>query len=939
MARVLGKSLFSLTAAATFLLPRCASAVAQAAPEEVWVSDSEGVDSDDMEVADGTEQLPYKTIQFGIGKVAVGGTVKIMAGVYDEGETSGGGHSNRVSITKKVTLEGVDGKDNTHIVGFRDFINGGTLGCCKSSVRCVWIDRENADGTVLKNLTIRDGGANTADGSSVARYSGGGVQGTTATGASSAASFTSSWLVDCVVSNCAAGSGGAINGVNAIRCLISDNIAPSYGTGARCGWLVHCLVTDNKTTNTGGRGAVYYCHMVNCTVANSIGTKAYGIQSSWIHNTISFNNAGANVNGLYGSMNSYTSATGGYLYDPDNGDFRLAPGTAAVGGALVEYLSLASLPTGVSAYTDYAGGEIDSEAETCDAGCMQGAVREDEKTVTIVAANGGIAVTGASVGENTIAVGDTLTFSPAAGTRPCTGVSVNGVDYLFDESPSINVTITSDFASSTTISAIYTKNWYVDANAENDEGTGFRPGDPKKHLSSVLPLTSSGDTVHAAAGRYEEGHTKLGSGRLCRGYVKNGVTLVADEGPEKTFIFGAASDDPEDSYGLGLGTNGMACVCIADKGHVKGFTLTGGHSDYATSESVGLDSIIYAGGGVVGAASASRDTQYVEDCIVSNNCASYGAGGARVNFIRCRVLENKALNNGGGAVYSWAYGTVFDKNRQGTSTSEGTCRSITKLFGCTIGPANLSLDGTKTNRAVSAVSGPTGQFHGCIFMGGMNDGGRKTFDTPSTYCIFAAGRDSFPTNEGCTVVSLASIRDTFDADLRPIAGKCIAADAWDAADFETYASARLSTGFDLSGAPRARNGRIDIGALESDPKPWYGKLLDGKGKCITVTEADAAVTNIASGVTLQDGMAVSLTWSSAADDALRTGHVRVTGEGTLTVTKDGEPYATYTEADGEVEFSFAATGRSAALQFSFAGEGAADVYSFSSPIGTMLPLR
>ena len=149
----------------------------------------------------------------------------------------------------------------------------------------------------------------------------------------------------------------------------------------------------------------------------------------------------------------------------------------------------------------------------------------------------------------------------------------------------------------------------------------------------------------------------------------------------------------------------------------------------------------------------------------------------------------------------------------------------------------------------------------------------------------------------------------------------------------------LSTGKDLYGEPRMRNGRYDIGALESDPKPWYGKLLDGKGKYVTVTEADNMVTNIANGVTLQDGMAVSLTWSSVADDAIRMGHVRVAGEGTLTLMKDGEPYATYTEADGEVEFSFAATGNSAALNFSFEGEGSADVYAFSSPMGMMLILK
>ena len=109
------RTLLFLLAASAFLSPLSVLAVAQA---EVWVSDTLG--SDDEEIADGSEDYPYKTIQKGIDKVPVGGTVKIMAGVYDEGETYAGNTSNRVNITKMVILDGVDGKDVTHIVGAKD---------------------------------------------------------------------------------------------------------------------------------------------------------------------------------------------------------------------------------------------------------------------------------------------------------------------------------------------------------------------------------------------------------------------------------------------------------------------------------------------------------------------------------------------------------------------------------------------------------------------------------------------------------------------------------------------------------------------------------------------------------------------------------------------------------------------------------------------------
>ena len=82
-------------------------------PSEVWVSVERG---DDIE-GDGTYEHPYYTIQTGVVAVAAGGTVKILRGTYDYGECYDGAHTNRVVIDKRITLDGVEGKDVTHIVG------------------------------------------------------------------------------------------------------------------------------------------------------------------------------------------------------------------------------------------------------------------------------------------------------------------------------------------------------------------------------------------------------------------------------------------------------------------------------------------------------------------------------------------------------------------------------------------------------------------------------------------------------------------------------------------------------------------------------------------------------------------------------------------------------------------------------------------------------
>ena len=936
-------ALLVVTAAIAVSIPMSAFADA---PSEVWVSDSLG--SDDDSIADGTEQHPYKTIQKGVNMVASAGKVWIEPGVYDSGSTnitrtSSGTtatDNSRVAITKKVFLESTGGKEVTHIVGYRDFEGGDTYGRGANAIRCVYVTT-GANGGFIKGVTFRDGATRAENKGS---GWGGAVGGPNLT--TSGKNTATFCLVDCVVSNCAANSGGGLDGVTAVRCLISENFASSYGSGTRFCNLVNCLVLSNRNSST-SYAAVAGGKSVNCTVVGTRSGQGFGRANSatsgeaTIYNCVSFNNAAADRSATTVNNSYSTSDDANMLYDPGNGDYRLMAGSVAVGGGLTEHLSVITLPSGVSRYIPYGGSEIDSGSETCDAGCFQGAVSPEVKAVTIEAENGGLSVTGGVVGENVLEPGTSITISESGiGTRPCVGFTINGTEHLFADTPSITFTADEVAASERgfAIVAIYTKHWYVDANAADDSGSGFRAENPKKILSSVLPLASNGDTVHAAPGRYDEGSSVVSSTRLCRALVKEGVTLVADDGPETTFIIGAPAPEPLDSHGLGLGTNAMGCVYVAKNAYVKGFTLSGGHTDYSTKDA-DVASIAYAGGGVLGGTEGNRQYQYVVDCIISNNCASHGGAARAANLIRCRVFENKALTSGGATVKCWAYGSVFDRNRTGTTSSDSSCRAVTRLVGCTLGPVNLTLDGATTNRAVGAVSGDTSQIHGCLFLGSVFCNSSVIPTTPLTYCVFTGGRSNFPTNEGCVVVSAAVSRTLADKDLRPTAFQGNPAfDGWDSDSLAAkYGS--VSHDYDLSGEARVKNGRPDIGALESDPKPLYGKLLDGKGRQIVVTDADVGVTNIANGVTLQDGMSVALTWTAPADGVPRTGHVCVSGSGTLTVTVDGEPYATYTAEDGEVEFSFAPAGRSASMGFSFAGEGSADVYGFSAVAGTVILLR
>ena len=77
------------------------------APEVVWVKADKAAFEAQGIIGDGTEANPFNTIQAGVDTVAVGGTVKIMACTYDYDGQFDGDHTNRVTISKRVVLDGV----------------------------------------------------------------------------------------------------------------------------------------------------------------------------------------------------------------------------------------------------------------------------------------------------------------------------------------------------------------------------------------------------------------------------------------------------------------------------------------------------------------------------------------------------------------------------------------------------------------------------------------------------------------------------------------------------------------------------------------------------------------------------------------------------------------------------------------------------------------
>ena len=135
----------------------------------LWVDKEIGDDS----TADGTETLPYRTIQAAVNAAASGTRIHVKKGVYDEEGGSYQGCSNRVQIVNKtIRLIGVDGAAETTIKGAKDQTTLGAAsmpGCGGAAMRCVLASDSKGQ---IQGFTLSEG--RTADSSGIAEGQRGG---------------------------------------------------------------------------------------------------------------------------------------------------------------------------------------------------------------------------------------------------------------------------------------------------------------------------------------------------------------------------------------------------------------------------------------------------------------------------------------------------------------------------------------------------------------------------------------------------------------------------------------------------------------------------------------------------------------------------------------------------------------------------------------------
>ena len=233
----------------------------------------------------------FHTIQGGVNVASDNDTVLVTNGVYDIGEAripiDNHFSMNRVLITNNITLQSVNGRDLTFIVGEPDPTTGSNgvgavRGVCMTANAILdgftvtngytqslsWDLDESGGGVLVLNESGVVSNC-TLIGNAAHKQGGGAYSGT---------------LHNCVLSGNSANAGGG--GFYAIfnSCLLTGNTAINGG-GVSGGELNNCTIRDNRATKDGGGG--YYAEMHNCVLSGNMADEfGGGVNNSVLGNCV-----------------------------------------------------------------------------------------------------------------------------------------------------------------------------------------------------------------------------------------------------------------------------------------------------------------------------------------------------------------------------------------------------------------------------------------------------------------------------------------------------------------------------------------------------------------------------------------------------------------------------------------------------------------------------
>ena len=278
-------------------------------------------------------------IQDAVDAATNGDLVLVTNGVYQTGGAGTGAfsiESNRVAVTKPVTLQSVNGAAVTIIQAYQMPTNSGL-----NSLRCVWL----TNGATLSGFTLMNGYAFSR--LELNGGSGGGVY-----------CLSNATVSDCVIISNSAGSGGGAYGGSLIHCFLSQNSARLNGGGAVSSFIDNCTITCNSAEAGGGACVISSqipkdpqgSWINNCVIAGNVASNGGGVSGCTLNNCILSGNVATNIGGgaYLGVLNNCTvvgnsaSSGGGVGGSEDVQYFPKPPVVAVIANNCIVYNNFAS---------------------------------------------------------------------------------------------------------------------------------------------------------------------------------------------------------------------------------------------------------------------------------------------------------------------------------------------------------------------------------------------------------------------------------------------------------------------------------------------------------------------------------------------------------------------------------------------------------------------
>ncbi|MGD0744462.1 MAG: choice-of-anchor Q domain-containing protein [Verrucomicrobiota bacterium] len=249
--------------------------------------------------ANGTNPVaPYSSwaaaatnIQDAVDAAALGGTVIVSNGVYQTGgRVVWGILTNRVAVTKPITVRSVNGPEVTTIQGYQV---PGPLND-DAAIRCVYM----TNGAMLTGFTLTNGATrlNLYEWSDYGVFCGGGVF-----CESAGATVSNCVIVGCTSSD----TGGGVVGGTLFNCVLSSNSTSDWGGGARSATLINCDLFGNSAV---GGGGAWLSLLSNCLLRgnSAVEDPGGGAVNSTLNNCTLVENSSDYVGGgaAYSTLNN-----------------------------------------------------------------------------------------------------------------------------------------------------------------------------------------------------------------------------------------------------------------------------------------------------------------------------------------------------------------------------------------------------------------------------------------------------------------------------------------------------------------------------------------------------------------------------------------------------------------------------------------------------------